>query len=144
LKTPQRKKRLSDEMENVLEVRSIGEMSAELYCPRWYIKIRFPASDEDRRAVFEIPTALLASTATGSSITVLVDPDDPSLGVAHDLLKAAEIAGNEVPVTLHLCGHTFCLNQKEMQVEFLASLRTFLIGVELGIPVETSTPDTLQ
>jgi hypothetical protein len=144
LKKPIRKKRRADEVVHAPTLLDIGEMSAASDCPRWQIKVRFPASDDDRRGVFEIPTAMVASMTTGSSITMLVDPDDPSVGVAHDLLNAAEVAGNEVPVILHLCGHTFWLNKKEMQVEFLASLRTFFVGVELGIPVDSSGPDTLQ
>jgi hypothetical protein len=102
----------------------IGEMSAASDCPRWQKKVRFPASDDDRRGVFEIPTAMVASMTTGSSITMLVDPDDPSVGVAHDLLNAAEVAGNEVPVILHLCGHTFWLNKKEVK-----SGRRSLVGL---------------
>jgi hypothetical protein len=144
LKKPLRKQQLADEVTRAPEWPNKGEMGAASHCPRWHMKLRFPASDEDRRGVFEIPTAMLASTATGSSITVLVRPDDPSLGVAYDLLNAAEVAGNQAPVLLHLCGQKFCLSQKEMQIEFLASLRAFLIGIELDIPVDTSAPDTLQ
>jgi hypothetical protein len=120
------------------------EMSAASDWPRWYIQVSFPVSDEDRRGIFEIPAAMFASTVISTSITVLVDPDDPEVGTALDLLSAAEKTGHEEPITFRFCGHTFCLDQGEMQIEFLVSLRAFLIGAKLGVPVETSAMDTLQ
>jgi hypothetical protein len=112
-------------------------------CPKWYIVVRFPASPEDRRGVFEIPAAFFASPVVGETVTLLVEPDDSSLSQTLELLDESTKGKHDQPLTLTFCGRVLRLN-REMQAELFASLAAFLVGAELDCEVSTLPFDTLH
>jgi len=105
-------------------------------CPRWYVKVRFPASLDDPRGVFEIPAPLFATPTSVETVEVAIAPDDPEVDAVFDVLSAASKSGLVGILDVIFFGHSLKLNPS-MREELLAAVTAFLAGVSLECKVET-------
>jgi hypothetical protein len=110
--------------------------AAQADCPRWYVKVRLPASLDDPRGVFEIPAPLFATPTSAEAVEVTVDPDDPTVAAVFDVLSAASKSGAASILEVTFCGHRLKLNPS-MREELLTAVTAFLAGVSLECKVET-------
>lgn len=105
-------------------------------CPRWYVKVRLPASAHDPRGVFEIPAPFFVNPIRRSTLELTVEPNDPGVEEAFEILYAASKRGSAEPLKFTFCGHTLLLNPY-MQEELLTSVMAFLAAVGFECPLET-------
>lgn len=113
-----------------------GIEAAQEECPRWYVKVRLPASLGDPRGVFEIPAPFLATPTSGEPVEVIVELDDPAVAAAFDVLSAASKRETSGILELTFCGHRLKLNPP-MREDMLAAVTAFLVGVSLECEVKT-------
>jgi hypothetical protein len=112
-------------------------------CPRWYIKVRYPASEIDRRAVLENPAAFFAKPVPVSSVEMRFDPKDPEAQLAFERLDASMKTARCELLTIHLGSSLLRLN-RTMQAELHAGLLALLVGATCECPVETEPSATVQ
>jgi hypothetical protein len=67
---------------------------------------------------------------------VTVEPHDPAIESAFEVLNAAMKQESTESLELTFCGHALILNE-HMQEEMLASVMAFVVGVGFKCPVET-------
>jgi len=104
--------------------------------PRWYVKVRLPISLDDPRGIFEIPAAFFETPTSGNVVEVIVEPDDPAIEAAGEVLYAASKHAPAAIFEFTFCGHRMKLNP-HMREDLLAAVTALIAGVSLECKVET-------
>jgi hypothetical protein len=112
-------------------------------CPRWYVKVRCPASAADSRAAIEMPTALLAEPAHVPVVELLLEPCDPEIEAVLERLASAEREKIKGLLSVELNGVELRLNAS-MRAELYAGLAAIQIGAACNCPVATEAFPTVQ
>ncbi|HUO80142.1 MAG TPA: hypothetical protein VMU00_08355 [Steroidobacteraceae bacterium] len=109
--------------------------------PRWYVSVRFPASQLDRRAVLGIPAAFFTEPVPVPSVELWLDPRDPDVARAFDALNESLKVADGPPLLLQLGAAELRL-ERIMQAELHSGLMALLVASACDSPVETRRPST--
>jgi len=124
-------------------VEQSGVEMGEEECPRWYVKVRYPASEEDPRALLVIPGAFLAEPTAAPSIEIRLNLMDAQIGDVFERIDAALKTARTDILRVHLGSVALRLN-RAMQVELHSGLAALQVGAACDCQVETLSAPAVQ